>query len=100
MTAPIQGIVRIANDVLADLAGYAALEVYGVVGMASPSLRDGVSQVLSLANAPDLRAERAGLRIRRARPFLCDPAFLADDVERHHGFEIDDCTCERMQPEK
>ncbi|MBA4370597.1 MAG: Asp23/Gls24 family envelope stress response protein [Coriobacteriaceae bacterium] len=48
MTAPIIGIVRIANDVLADLAGYAALEVYGVVGMAAPSLRDGVAQVLSL----------------------------------------------------
>jgi uncharacterized alkaline shock family protein YloU len=33
--------------VLADLAGYAALESYGVVGMASPSLRDGVAQILS-----------------------------------------------------
>lgn len=42
-----QGTVQIANDVLADLAGYAALEVYGVVGMANPSLREGVSQALS-----------------------------------------------------
>lgn len=41
-----QGAVHIANDVLADLAGYAALESYGVVGMASPTLREGVAQLL------------------------------------------------------
>jgi uncharacterized alkaline shock family protein YloU len=44
--APV-GTVNISNDVLADLAGYAALECYGIVGMASPSLRDGVAQLLS-----------------------------------------------------
>ena len=41
------GTIQIANDVLADLAGYAAMECYGIVGMASPSLRDGVAQLLS-----------------------------------------------------
>jgi uncharacterized alkaline shock family protein YloU len=40
------GSVNIANDVLADLAGYACLESYGVVGMASPSLKDGVAKLL------------------------------------------------------
>jgi uncharacterized alkaline shock family protein YloU len=47
MPETVKGSVNIANDVLADLAGYAALESYGVVGMASPSLRDGVAQLLS-----------------------------------------------------
>ena len=47
MAEPVAGTVNIANDVLADIAGYAALECYGVVGMASPSLRDGVAQLLS-----------------------------------------------------
>jgi uncharacterized alkaline shock family protein YloU len=46
MPEPVAGCVNIANDVLADLAGYAALESYGIVGMASPSLRDGVAQLL------------------------------------------------------
>ncbi|NTU72532.1 MAG: Asp23/Gls24 family envelope stress response protein [Coriobacteriia bacterium] len=41
-----KGAVHIANDVLADLAGYAALESYGVVGMASPTLAEGVAQLL------------------------------------------------------
>lgn len=40
------GTIHIANDVLADLAGYAALESYGVVGMTSPSLGEGVAQLL------------------------------------------------------
>jgi len=41
------GTIHIANDVLADIAGYAALEHYGVVGMASPTMADGVAQLLS-----------------------------------------------------
>jgi len=40
------GAIHIANDVLADLAGYSALESYGVVGMASPTLGEGVAQLL------------------------------------------------------
>lgn len=47
MTTPISGAIQIGNDVLADVAGYAALECYGIVAMASPTLRDGVAQILS-----------------------------------------------------
>lgn len=47
MADVVQGTVTIANDVLRDIAGFVALECYGVVGMASPSLRDGVAQLLS-----------------------------------------------------
>jgi len=46
MPKPVSGCINIANDVLADLAGYAALESYGIVGMASQTLRDGVAQLL------------------------------------------------------
>lgn len=47
MTEHVAGEVSIANDVLADLAGFATLECYGIVAMASPSLKDGVAQLLS-----------------------------------------------------
>jgi uncharacterized alkaline shock family protein YloU len=43
----VAGTVSIHDDVLADVAGYAALIQYGVVGMAAPSLRNGVAQLLS-----------------------------------------------------
>lgn len=46
MVRKVPGAIHIANDVLADLAGYAALESYGVVGMASPTLAEGVAQLL------------------------------------------------------
>ncbi len=42
-----RGDIEIHDDVLAEIAGFAALECYGIVGMASPSLRDGVAQLLS-----------------------------------------------------
>lgn len=47
MHETVRGEINIANDVLADLAGFAALECYGIVGMASSTLRDGVAQLLS-----------------------------------------------------
>lgn len=47
MSDAVNGTVTISNDVLADIAGFAALESYGVVGMASPTVRDGVAQLLS-----------------------------------------------------
>lgn len=47
MPEQIQGAIEIHDDVLAEVAGFAALECYGIVGMASPSLRDGVAQLLS-----------------------------------------------------
>jgi len=42
----VPGLIQISNDVLADLSGYCALEVYGVVGMAAPTLVEGVVQLL------------------------------------------------------
>jgi uncharacterized alkaline shock family protein YloU len=45
--ADVGGRINISNEVLAEMAGFAALECYGIVGMASPTLRDGVAQALS-----------------------------------------------------
>ncbi|MDO4889835.1 MAG: Asp23/Gls24 family envelope stress response protein, partial [Coriobacteriaceae bacterium] len=42
----IPGNLHISNDVLADLAGAAALECYGVVGVCAPSPIDGIAKLL------------------------------------------------------
>lgn len=66
MSSDIHGTIQIANDVLADLAGFAALESYGIVGMASPSLRDGVAQLLSrdkLRKGVQISNEEDGVRV-------------------------------------
>ena len=44
----VPGSLVIAESVIAELAGYAALESYGVVGMAAPSVQDGISKILPM----------------------------------------------------
>lgn len=46
MADTIGGGLSVAEDVITDLAGYAALESYGVVGMAMPTLSDGIAKLL------------------------------------------------------
>lgn len=46
MNNSVPGSLHIANDVIADIAGYTALEGYGVVGMAGPLLKDGIATLL------------------------------------------------------
>ena len=46
MTNSVGGSLRVSNDVIADLAGYAALECYGVVGMAFADAENGVTRLL------------------------------------------------------
>lgn len=46
MADSIAGDLTVAEDVIFDLAGYAALESYGVVGMAAPTLSDGIAKLL------------------------------------------------------
>ena len=46
MTNKVSGTLRVANDVLADIAGYAALQCYGIVGMVAPNAADGIAKIL------------------------------------------------------
>ena len=46
MTEKVPGNLHVSNDVLADLAGDAALDCYGVVGMASANAADPITSRL------------------------------------------------------
>ena len=46
MADTLSGGLTVAEDVITDLAGYAAMESYGVVGMAMPTLSDGIAKML------------------------------------------------------
>lgn len=46
MSESIPGKLHVANDVLADMVGHAALECYGVVGMTSATETDGIAKLL------------------------------------------------------
>ncbi len=51
--APVPGKLHVANDVLADMVGHAAMECYGIVGMVAPNAADGIAKIL-----PDSRLRR------------------------------------------
>ena len=46
MSDRIEGELHVSNDVLADIVGNAAMECYGVVGMAAPNAADGIVKLL------------------------------------------------------
>lgn len=46
MAEPIPGKLHVANDVLADMVGHAAMECYGVVGMVAPNAADSIAKIL------------------------------------------------------
>ena len=43
----VAGHMNISDRAIADIVGWTVLECYGVVGMASPSLRQGVASLLA-----------------------------------------------------
>ena len=59
MADAIAGELTIAEDVITDLAGYAALESYGIVGMAAPTLSDGIAKLLPASRL------RRGINVER-----------------------------------
>jgi uncharacterized alkaline shock family protein YloU len=42
------GTIGIENEVIARIAGFSAMECYGVVGMAAKSIRDGLVHLLKI----------------------------------------------------
>ena len=46
MGAQVPGKLHVANDVLADMVGHAALECYGIVGMVPADQGEGIAKLL------------------------------------------------------
>lgn len=46
MSENVAGNLHVANEVLADMVGNAAMESYGIVGMAAPNAADGIAKLL------------------------------------------------------
>lgn len=44
----VKGSLKVANDVIADLAGYAAMSCYGVVGMLQPHVEQHLHLLMRL----------------------------------------------------
>lgn len=65
-TTPL-GNVEISNEVICAIAGYAATSCYGLVGMASRTLQDGIAELLgkdSLSKGIELDLEDNAIKLR------------------------------------
>jgi uncharacterized alkaline shock family protein YloU len=61
----VGGRLNISDRAIADIVGWTVLECYGVVGMASPSLRQGVASLLSRDRLHQgIRIERTADQLR------------------------------------
>lgn len=69
MTAKIEninGVISINDEVVARIAGYTAIECYGIVGMAAKNVKDGLVQLLkleSLTKGIKLRSNNSSVSI-------------------------------------
>jgi uncharacterized alkaline shock family protein YloU len=58
------GKIAIADDIIATIAGIAAVECYGVVGMASRRIKDGIVELLGRENlSRGVEVHRSGAAI-------------------------------------
>jgi len=58
-TGAVAGRIEVTDRAIADLVGLTVLECYGVVGMASPNVRQGVASLLSRDRI------RQGIKVRQ-----------------------------------
>lgn len=77
-TGPVTGTLKVTDSVITDLVGYAALESYGVVGMAAPSLQDGIAKLLPA------RALSRGVTITKGEDGISASLFVIIE----HGMNI------------
>ncbi|TDX52192.1 Asp23/Gls24 family envelope stress response protein [Orenia marismortui] len=60
------GMVKISEDVISIIAGLAAMECYGLVGMASKSFQEGLAKLLGtehLSNGVEVEINEEGVKV-------------------------------------
>ena len=106
MTAKLEnelGVISIHYEVIARIAGYAAIDCYGIVGMAAKNVKDGLVQLLkldSLTKGINMRvnANKVSLDLHIIVEYGTNISAIADNiistvkysVEEYAGLEVED----------
>ena len=61
------GLITISEDVLLKVAGYAALECYGIVAMSSKRAKDGFVEWLGNENMTGAKVRRVNISVEGIR---------------------------------
>lgn len=91
------GEVAINNDVLADYAGSAAVECFGIVGMAAISMRDGLATLLkrdSLSKGVEIEIEdnEISVRLHIIVAYGVSVSAVADNLIENVKYKIEEFT--------
>ncbi len=106
MTAKLEnelGVISIHYEVIARIAGYAAIDGYGIVGMAAKNVKDGLVQLLKLESLTKgikmrVNANKVSLDLHIIVEYGTNISAIADNiistvkysVEEYAGLEVED----------
>lgn len=106
MTAKLEnelGVIGIHYEVIARIAGYAAIDCYGIVGMAAKNVKDGLVQLLKLESLTKgikmrVNANKVSLDLHIIVEYGTNISAIADNiistvkysVEEYAGLEVED----------
>ena len=106
MTAKLEnelGVISIHYEVIARIAGYAAIDCYGIVGMAAKNVKDGLVQLLKLESLTKgikmrVNANKVSLDLHIIVEYSTNISAIADNiistvkysVEEYAGLEVED----------
>lgn len=91
------GIIAIENEVVARIAGLAAMECYGVVGMAAKSIRDGLAYLLrreSLSKGVIIQTTESGeliIDLHIIVDYGTNLAAIADTLQDNVRYVVEEC---------
>lgn len=106
MTAKLEnelGVISIHYEVIARIVGYAAIDCYGIVGMAAKNVKDGLVQLLKLESLTKgikmrVNANKVSLDLHIIVEYGTNISAIADNiistvkysVEEYAGLEVED----------
>ena len=106
MTAKLEnelGVISIHYEVIARIGGYAAIDCYGIVGMAAKNVKDGLVQLLKLESLTKgikmrVNANKVSLDLHIIVEYGTNISAIADNiistvkysVEEYAGLEVED----------
>ena len=96
------GEVNISEDVIATYAGSVAVECFGVVGMASVSMKDGLVRLLKMENLQkgierDIRDNEISLRMHIIVAYGVSISAVADNLIENVRYTVEEFTGMKVQ---
>lgn len=91
------GVITIDREVIARIAGYAAIECYGIVGMAAKNVKDGLVQLLKLESLTkgikmQINANRVQINLHIIVEYGTNISAIADNIISTVKYSVEEYT--------